>query len=98
MSNLQHAAYREGYETAAAERNATIASLQAELVALREALKPSAETKAAYIGEFKFPYTVWDPNGEHEITHQVTVPWTTVKEIMKAIVARAALGGDDATR
>jgi hypothetical protein len=56
-----------------------------------EALTPSGNTKAAYIGEFHFDYTVWDPHGEDEITHRVSVPWGTIKEIMAAIRARAAL-------
>jgi len=41
--------------------------------------------------EFKFPYTVWDPHGEEEITHSVTVPWDAVKQIMAAIRDHAAL-------
>lgn len=49
--------------------------------ALEEALTPSAETKAAYIGEFSFPVEGYsDP---------VAVPWTTTKEIMADIKARA---------
>jgi hypothetical protein len=56
---------------------------QAERVRrLTEALTPSAETKAAFLGEFRFPMDGFD---------SVAVPWTTVKEIMKAIAARAAL-------
>jgi len=70
-------------------------ALQRENAGLREALSPSGETKAAYIGEFRFPYTVWDPHGEFEITHNVAVPWTTIKEIMAAIRARALLGGSE---
>lgn len=54
-----------------------------------EALTPSGETKAAYIGEFTFPFTAaLPPDGEEE-TIKMTVPWTTVKEIMAAIKARA---------
>ncbi len=53
-----------------------------------EALTPSAETKAAYIGEFKFDLEVaHDP--ETWETMKVDVPWTTIKEIMSAIRARA---------
>lgn len=58
---------------------------------LVEALTPSGATQAAYIGEFHFNYTVWDPTGEEEIVHRVQVPWTTIKEIMAAILNRAAL-------
>jgi hypothetical protein len=52
---------------------------------LREALTPSAETKHAYIGEFKFK------SASDRVTH--TVPWPTIKEIMAAIALRA-LGGE----
>lgn len=57
---------------------------------MRVALTPSAETKAAYIGEFRFsePYTDEDGD-EQEMT--ITVPWTTIKDIMAAILARSAL-------
>ncbi len=64
------------------------AALQAQLSSaldrekkLREALTPSASTKAAFIGEFHF-FT--EGSGS-----MVTVPWTTTKEIMSAILARA---------
>jgi hypothetical protein len=56
---------------------------------MRGGLTPSAETKAAYIGEFQFNFVVWDPHGEFEITHRPIVPWTTIKEIMAAIRDRA---------
>jgi hypothetical protein len=73
------------------------AERDAEIKRLREALTPSGSTMAAYIGEFRFSYTVWDPHGEFEITHEVIVPWATTKKIMAAISARAALnGGSDA--
>lgn len=58
--------------------------------ALREALTPSAETKAAYIGEFKFTIPAQDEDG-NEVTREIDVPWTTIKEIMTAIEARALL-------
>lgn len=48
---------------------------------LEAALTPSGTTKAAYIGEFKFKIS---PRRE------VMVPWTTIKEIMAAIMANAA--------
>lgn len=64
--------------------------IQAEVVRLREALTPSADTKAAYIGEFQFDIMLTDDFGK-ERPHEVTVPWTTIKEIMAAIAARAAL-------
>lgn len=67
--------------------------LKARIQVLEEALKPSGETKAAYIGEFSFTVTGFelDDDGEpFEAQQTVTVPWTTVKEIMAAISDRAA--------
>jgi hypothetical protein len=65
---------------------------------LREALTPSAETKGAYIAEFKFTVTEMRESGE-EVLRDITVPWTTIKDIMKAILARAdkkqEIGGAD---
>lgn len=55
-----------------------------------EALTPSADTKAAYIGEFGFNIVDRDEDGD-EVYRNVRVPWDTVKEIMAAILARAAL-------
>jgi len=60
---------------------------------LREALTSSSDTKAAYMGEFSFTQIYYDDNGE-DCGRQVYVPWTTIKEIMAAILARAALKGD----
>jgi len=69
-----------------------------EVERLREALTPSGDTKAAYSGEFKFQVTQWreneDPDAEEEMEEYLadfTVPWTTIKEVMAAIAARAAL-------
>jgi hypothetical protein len=68
---------------------------QAERIAkLEEALTPSGDTKAAYMGEFSFPPTMRDDDGD-EFDAKIPVPWTTIKEIMAAIKARAALGGDN---
>ena len=55
-----------------------------------EALTPSGETKAAYIGEFSFTVDFTNEDGEDDYM-RVDVPWTTIKEIMAAIRARAAL-------
>jgi hypothetical protein len=58
-----------------------------------EALTPSGDTKAAYHGEFAFdvPLDGYDEDGEPlDGTKRVYVPWTTVKEIMAAINARAS--------
>lgn len=71
-------------------------SLRARVKALEEALRPSAATKAAYIGEFSFPGVIQytnDEGQECEDHHKICVPWTTIKEIMAAIRARAALEG-----
>jgi hypothetical protein len=62
--------------------------------ALVEALTPSGDTKAAYSGEFMIdaPYQGYDEDGEPlEGTYRLTVPWTTIKEIMAAIRTRAAI-------
>lgn len=61
-----------------------------EIARLREALEPSGDTKAAYIGEFSFYIPLQDDEGE-EVLHKVYVPWDITKEIMKAISNRAAL-------
>jgi len=56
-------------------------NLRDERDRLLEALTPSAETKAAYMGEFVF----WI------VDRTVNVPWITIKEIMRAIRDRAEL-------
>jgi len=55
----------------------------------REALTPSGDTKADYMGEFSFGITL--SAGGEEDYRRIMVPWTTIKEIMAAIRARAAL-------
>lgn len=70
-----------------------IDTLRAENARLREALTPSAETKAAYIGEFDFLQEAYSEEHGEEVTCRVTVPWPIIKEIMAAIRARAALEG-----
>lgn len=62
----------------------------AVIARLVEALTASGDTKAAYMGEFHFPLTTTDKDGE-EVTSRTYVPWTTVKEIMAAILDRAAI-------
>lgn len=57
--------------------------------ALEKALTPSAETKAAYIGEFSFSITMQTEDGV-EYQQGVVVPWDTIKKIMAAIRAHAA--------
>jgi hypothetical protein len=56
-------------------------ALREENERLREALTPSGATKLAYIGEFEFTPI--------EESRTVKVPWTTVKEIMAAVLKRA---------
>jgi len=58
-------------------------NLREEHQRLLDALDPN-ETKNAYSGEFKFYPHV-------NSRTKVTVPWTTVKEIMKAIKKRAGV-------
>ena len=53
---------------------------EAQCARLEAALTPSAETKAALIGEFSFTFGEFTPN----------VPWTAIKQIMAAIRAYAA--------
>ncbi len=75
----------------------SIQALEAELAGVREALTPSGDTKAAYHGEFAFdiPDTFFDEDAEEFLEHsrKVYVPWTTVKEIMRAILHRGEVGG-----
>jgi hypothetical protein len=66
---------------------AVIAAKQT-IAGFREALSPSAETKAAYWGEFHFDTEESDGMGG-TVTNNNTVPWTTIKEIMEAIRVRA---------
>ena len=68
----------------------TIAELRAEVERLREALDPSGSTKNCYIGEFSFTRELIDEDGDG-VDEELVVPWTTIKEIMAAISARAAL-------
>lgn len=64
---------------------------ESEAKALREALTASEETKAAYISEFHFNITETREEDGEEFPRDVTVPWTTIKEIMAVILARTAL-------
>jgi len=66
-------------------------AFKARIAQLEAALTPSAETKAAYMGEFRIPFHTVDEDG-NEVMIYPNVPWTTIKEIMAAIRARAALG------
>jgi hypothetical protein len=65
---------------------AYVTRTEARIAALEAALTPSAETKAIYHGEFHFDITCKDELGG-EYLRNCMVPWTTVKEIMAAILA-----------
>ena len=75
------------------ERLRRAESAEAERDRLREALAPSGATNAAYLGEFHFSQTMIGDDG-NDVIVKTYVPWTTVKEIMAAILARAALKGE----
>lgn len=67
--------------------------------ALEEALTPSGDTKAAYMGEFKFGIAVteYDEDEEQyvEVHRDIPVPWDTIKQIMNAIRDRALIATPD---
>lgn len=73
---------------------------QAERISVLErALEPSAETKAAYSGEFYERVEVSNPNFDEDdenepetLVQQVPISWTTIKEIMAAIRSQATPG------
>ena len=67
-----------------------LARVTAERYRLLEALTPSADTKAAYMGEFRMTIPDVGDDGE-EYTRTVNIPWTVIKEVMQAIRNRAAL-------
>ncbi len=77
---------------ALAAAEAKLDAARAEAARLREALTPSAATKAAYINGFQFIFPAFNEAGD-EVAFTPNVPWTTIKEIMAAIRARAALDG-----
>ena len=66
------------------KKNKTAETCIRKYAALDSALTPSPDTKAAYIGEFHFLIDVASETGE-PYSQKVTVPWTTTKDIMKAI-------------
>lgn len=84
------AAWKGRHEGAVAAMTADVTRLRADNERLKAALTPSAETKAAYWGEFHFTEEGCDEDGQMYY-RKITVPWTTVKEIMAEILARAAL-------
>jgi chromosome segregation ATPase len=64
---------------------------EARVKALEESLTPSPSTKMAYEGMFYFDITNPDDRGAafDEVEHRI-VPWTVIKQIMAAILSRAA--------
>ena len=70
------------------ENSSREAMLEKELAAIKEALTPSGATKCSYHGEFSFESIYFDEEG-NELIENTVVPWTTIKEIMKAIRDRA---------
>lgn len=68
-----------------------LATARARCIALNKALTPSAETKAAYIGEVKFTISTGFDEDGYEIWQDITVPWTTTKDIMAMILGHAAM-------
>lgn len=85
--------YRETVEEArnAWNTRAIEDALAAENARLREALTPSAATKAAYIGEVRMRVSTTDENGDDKTLWSGFVSWDATKEVMKMISARAAL-------
>lgn len=68
--------------------------LEAVVARLREALTPSGDTKAEYHGEFWINDEVYDEEEDEHRTIKKYIDWTTVKEIMAAILARADRKGE----
>jgi len=66
----------------------TYEKLQEQNDRYNEALTPSGDTKRAYMGEFSFEIETVDEDG-NSCDQKVFVPWTTIKDIMKAINERA---------
>lgn len=76
------------------QRKLTTANLELSVVkgqrdALIAALDPD-KTKAAYIGEFRFNHEFKHQDGTDDFM-DVTLPWTVIKDVMKAIAARAGV-------
>ena len=78
---------RRGLEEKNETLRTKLGESEAREKALRAALTPSADTKAAYWGEFSMTVTMrLDGEEEHR---RVDIPWTSIKEIMAAIRVRA---------
>lgn len=63
-----------------------IKKLKLKIEAWEDATTPSGRTKHLHIGEYSFELETMDEDGE-PFSQKITVPWTTVKDIMKAIRA-----------
>jgi hypothetical protein len=68
-----------------------LATSEARCKRLEEAITPSAETRVAYMGEFSMSIPEFDEHGK-EYMRNTNIPWTTIKDIMKAISRRALEG------
>lgn len=72
-----------------------VLDLAAENAQLKAALEPSDETKKAYMSEFSVPVPFCEDDGNggtHDMIRNINVPWTTIKDIMKAILEYANTG------
>jgi len=87
-------------EVIADPKSSRIKELEETVAKLEEALTPSGNTKAVYSGEFEFSieescgcnlheHECPDCQGEGTISRKVMIPWTNIKDIMKAIYNRA---------
>lgn len=88
VSEAQQIVFLEGqvekqYEILQELRDSLVAK-DKELKAYKDALTPSAETKAAYIGEIDWAEERIDEDGEGHL-EAVTLPWTSMKEFMALI-------------
>lgn len=79
-------ALTQAHATAASKAEARVAALEA-------ALTPSTDTKAAYIAEHQIEVEMLDEDGD-SCTEMVTIPWTTIKDIMAMILKRANSAGE----
>lgn len=84
-----HQEITEARRDVEAERDAALARVEE----LETVLTPSSETKMRHWGEHEFvyvlPYHDVD-NEDPDYSEEITVPWTTVKEIMKSISDHAS--------
>ena len=60
-------------------------ALQERIEAYEKALTPSTDTKYRHSGEYEFSVELYDAENEEHYSQIFSVPWTTVKEIMKSI-------------